>query len=67
MDPLGLRYRLPETLLVRVRRLLTTVARRKTNHAFEASFSLDDVRCVESGVDDSVHLIAVIDMTDDSQ
>jgi SAM-dependent methyltransferase len=66
LDPLGFRYRLPEALLVRVRRLLTTVAARGTNHAPGASFSLDDVRCVESGVDDSVHLIAVIDMSDAS-
>jgi ubiquinone/menaquinone biosynthesis C-methylase UbiE len=64
LDPLGLRYRLPEQFLVRVRRLLTTVALRGTNQSADAGFSLDDVRCVEEGVDDSVHLIAVIDRND---
>jgi SAM-dependent methyltransferase len=69
LDPLGLRYRLPEVLLVRVRRLLTKAGRQGTNGFSDAGFSLDDVRCVESDVDDSIHLIAVIDRkaTDASQ
>ena len=61
LDPFGLRYRLPEALLVRVRRLLTSIATRPTDGSDKAGFSLDDVRCVESDLDDAAHLIAVID------
>jgi SAM-dependent methyltransferase len=63
LDPLGLRYRLPEVLLVRVRRWLTSAVR-GTKGSLEAGFSLGDVRCVESDVDESIHLIAVIDRMD---
>jgi SAM-dependent methyltransferase len=62
LDPLGLRYRLPEVLLVRVRRLLN--ATRGPSKSEEAAFSLDDVRCVDGGGEDSVHLFAAIDRHD---
>jgi ubiquinone/menaquinone biosynthesis C-methylase UbiE len=61
LDPLGLRYRLPEVLMVRVRRCLTKAARQGRSESIQPGFSLDDVRCAESDVDDSIHLIAVID------
>lgn len=65
LDPLGLRYRLPEVLLFRIRRWLTSAAVRATKRSGGApDFSLSDVRCVESGIDDSIHLIAVIDRKD---
>lgn len=61
LDPLGLRYRLPEPLLVRVRRLLARVLRRPTGDATLFALSLDDVRCVDTDLDETVHLLGVID------
>jgi ubiquinone/menaquinone biosynthesis C-methylase UbiE len=63
LDPLGLRYRLPEVVLFRVRRLLTILSSTRTA-APTTGFSDADVRFVEDGVDDAVHLIAVIDKND---
>jgi SAM-dependent methyltransferase len=63
LDPLGLRYRLPEALLVRVRRLLMIVAAREAD-AHSTDFSLADVHPVESRTHDSIHLIAVIDRSE---
>jgi SAM-dependent methyltransferase len=60
LDPLGLRYRLPEMILFRVRRSLRILSSTRTA-APATGFSDADVRCVEDGVGDSVHLIAVID------
>ena len=67
LDPLGLRYHLPEMLLIRARRWLMTVARRGTNGLGGSSFSLDDVRCVDDSADQSIHLMAVIDGTGASE
>jgi ubiquinone/menaquinone biosynthesis C-methylase UbiE len=64
LDPLGLRYRLPEVLLIRVRRLLMLVAATREADAHPTDFSLADVRRVESRTDDSVHLIAVVDKSE---
>lgn len=62
MDPLGLRYHLPESLLVRVRRAINRAATRPSEA--DGNFTVDDVHCVESDLDRCVHLLAVIDRTD---
>jgi SAM-dependent methyltransferase len=60
LDPLGLRYRLPETVMVRIRRSLGAVRRGKDVWS-AAEFSVADVRCAEAELDRAVHLLAVID------
>ena len=67
LDPLGLRYRLPEPLLVRVRRGLTVAARRSAQPPMRADFTHADVRCVEDELDQSVHLLALIDRTENDR
>jgi SAM-dependent methyltransferase len=63
LDPLGLRYRLPEVILFRLRRLLTTLSSTRAAAAPQG-FSDDDVHCVDDGAGTAVHLIAVIDRSD---
>ena len=60
-DPLGLRYRLPEGLMLRVRRSLMRVAERGRVEAPEPVFSLQDVRLVDSDVGEAIHLVAVVE------
>jgi ubiquinone/menaquinone biosynthesis C-methylase UbiE len=59
-DRLGLRYRLPEPLLLRVRRAVARVSTQRAREAIELDFSLEDVRCVDCSVGDAVHLLGVI-------
>lgn len=65
MDPLGLRYRLPEPLLIRVRQAISRTATRPSDA--DGDFTLDDVHCVESDLDTCVHLLAVIERSVQSQ
>jgi SAM-dependent methyltransferase len=59
-DVLGLRYRLPESFLVRVRRVATAFAARASQDATGGEFSLTHLRCVEASADGSVHLLALL-------
>jgi len=57
LDPLGMRFLLPEALLLPVRRLL--MARRAPAASDELPVSLEDVHCVKEDVDAAPHLLAV--------
>jgi SAM-dependent methyltransferase len=59
-DVLRLRYRLPESLLVRVRRMATGLAAHVSRDASKGEFSLADVHCVDATAGDAVHLLAMI-------
>jgi len=64
LDPLGLRYRLPESLLVRARRVAAIAAGRLAPVKTTSDFSLADIRCVQTDVAKSVHLLGLIHRTD---
>lgn len=61
LDPLGLRYRLPEALLLPLRRLLMSTTGSRRSRVHEMDFSLASVRCVGDQLDQAPHLIAVSD------
>jgi SAM-dependent methyltransferase len=60
-DPLGLRYRLPERLMVRVRRLFMRAAGGRPVDAAVPVFTLDDVHLLEGDVREAIHLLAVVE------
>jgi SAM-dependent methyltransferase len=60
LDPFGCRYRLPEGLMLRVRRLLMRAAGPSRPADAEPS-TLEDVRLLEEGVDEAIHLLAVVE------
>jgi hypothetical protein len=61
LDPLGLRYRLPEGLMLRVRRLLMRATGGPPADATGPVFTLDDVRLLEGDVREAIHLLAVVE------
>jgi SAM-dependent methyltransferase len=61
LDPLGLRYLLPEWLMFRVRRFLSAAAGSSSSKSFEPS--LGQVECFRKA-EDGLHLMAVIQVDD---
>jgi ubiquinone/menaquinone biosynthesis C-methylase UbiE len=58
LDPFGFRYRLPESLLVHIRRSVALAASRVVQP--DLDFSVNDPRCVTTEVAASVHLLALV-------
>src|SRR5262249_41498747 len=61
LDPLGFRYRLPESLMLRVRRMLMRAVKHRVAERGEPRFTLEDVRLLEGELDDAMHLLVVIE------
>jgi hypothetical protein len=59
--PLGLRYRLPEGLMLRVRRLLMRATGGPPADSTGTALTLDDVRLLEGDVREAIHLLAVVE------
>jgi SAM-dependent methyltransferase len=60
LDPLGLRYRLPEPLLLPVRRSIMRALESRQHAEPAVDLSLADVRTTGEELDDAPHLIALI-------
>jgi SAM-dependent methyltransferase len=61
LDPFGLRYRLPERLLLPVRRSLMRAAEGRRAAVEAPTFSLEDIRRVKADAGDAIHLLAVVE------
>jgi SAM-dependent methyltransferase len=60
LDPLGLRYRLPEGVMLRIRKLLMRTTGEVPSDTAGPAFTLDDVRLVED-IREAIHLFAVVE------